>query len=91
MISTILSPSVLPIVLVFMIPLLAIICHFSLEALKIVKGDSGRGAPQERLEETELIQDIHRGLQQMEERIGTLETILLDRERHRAAQSERNE
>jgi len=72
-----------PEILVFMIPIVAILGGVFLGALKILKGNSAGGRGESRAEETGLIQDIHHGLQKMEERIEALETILLDVERSR--------
>ncbi len=70
--------STLAVLMVFSIPLVAIVGGLGLVALKIMRGggDSGR-----EMEDTRLIQEIHRQLQKMEERVGSLETILLDKER----------
>ncbi|MBW7863344.1 MAG: hypothetical protein H3C30_02895 [Candidatus Hydrogenedentes bacterium] len=68
----------LAVLLVFSIPLVAIVGGLGLAALKIMRGggDSARD-----MEDTRLIQEIHRQLQKMKERVGFLETILLDKER----------
>ena len=70
---------IIPAILIFSIPILAIFCNFVLKALKILKGE-GKNGPKVEEEETELIQQIHQGLTRMEERVEALETILLDRE-----------
>ena len=67
-----------------MIPLIVFTGMIIVAILLVLKGgraggDRGGGAP----EEARLIQDIHHGLQKMEERIEALETILLERERRR--------
>ena len=71
----------LAIIMVFGIPLAAIIGSFVIAGLKILKGDSSQRDRQLRAQETGLIQEIHQGLSRMEERVEALETILLDRER----------
>ena len=71
----------LVVLLLFAIPLLAIGGTFSLKALKILKGISPEQNQQLQAEETRLIQEMHRGLARMEERVETLETLLLDRRR----------
>ena len=68
-------------ILALMIPIIAIGGWIFLSALKILKGDGGRGGGSDNLDETRLIQDIYHGLQKMEERIDALETIMLDAER----------
>ncbi len=65
------------------IPILVILGVIFLIALKILKGKSSGGGQQNSVEETQLIQDIHHGLQRMEQRIEALETILLEAERIR--------
>lgn len=72
--------------MVFAIPLAVIIGGTLLAALKILKGgNSSRDAETDR-EETRLIQELHRGLSRLEERVEALETLLLERsdrkERH---------
>jgi len=71
----------LAIVMVFGIPLAAIIGGFLIAALKILKGGSTERDRQARDRETRLIQEIHHGLSRMEERVEALETLLLDREK----------
>ncbi len=48
--------------------------------LKIIKGDKSVEAGGISNDETETIQEIYKGLARMEERVNTLETILLDRD-----------
>ena len=70
--------AMLAVFMVFSIPLVAVIGGLGLAALKIMRG--GRDSARE-LEDTRLIQEMHRQLQKMEDRVGSLETILLDKER----------
>jgi hypothetical protein len=56
----------------------AIIGGLGLLALKILR--SGQNSARE-LEDTRLIQEMHRQLRKMEDRVGSLETILLDKDR----------
>ncbi len=73
----------LTILMIFAIPLAAVIGGIFLAALKILKGDgTGRGG-QSDLEETRLIQELHRGLRRMEERVDALETLLMEKPTHR--------
>lgn len=67
----------LSIVMIFSIPLAAIIGGILLAALKIVKSEGSRQAS---AEEARIIQDIYQGLQKMEKRVEALETILLEKE-----------
>ena len=62
------------------IALFAIIFGFVLALAKVKRGGSLRGSERLQAEEARLIQELHRGLSRMEERVETLETILLDRE-----------
>ncbi len=57
------------------IPLMAMVGVFFLIALRILKGDRGNAAS---AEEAALIQDLHRGMNRMEQRIEALETLLLE-------------
>ncbi len=63
------------------IPIIAILAGTFIASLKIIFG--GRSAKSSDLadEETRLIQDIYHGLLKMEERVESLETLLLDREK----------
>jgi phage shock protein B len=65
---------VLAILLIFGFPIVVVMGFFLIWALKIAKG----GKDELAAEETRIIQEIHQGLKKMEERIETLETILLD-------------
>jgi len=71
----------LAVLLIFSIPLLVIAGAFFIKALKILKGIAPEQSQQLQEEETKLIQELHRGLARMEERVDALETLLLDRHR----------
>lgn len=71
----------LAILMVFGLPLAAIIGTFVLGALKILRGDPAQRNKQHAADETRMIQAIYHQLSKMEDRIEALETILLDRER----------
>jgi phage shock protein B len=60
---------------------LAIISGTILMAIKIIKGGVSRKNRDKLTTETAMVQEIYQGLGQLEERIETLETILLDREK----------
>jgi phage shock protein B len=64
------------------IPLLAIVSGTLIAILRIFKGGAARKGAGPDAEDAELIQEIHRGLVRMEERVEALETIVLDSERH---------
>jgi len=70
--------AILSILLIFGIPVVAILGWVFLEALKILRGNGGKETPAMRTDETRLIQEIHRGLQDMARRVEALETILFD-------------
>jgi len=71
----------LAVIMVFAIPLAAIIGGLAIEALKIVKGSPKGADSPAGTEETRMIQAIYNQLSRMEQRIEALETILLDRDR----------
>ena len=60
--------------------MVAIIPGTILIAIKLFKGGISRTDRKQQVEETKMIQEIYQGLTRMEERVETLETILLDRD-----------
>jgi phage shock protein B len=60
---------------------LAVIGSTILMAIKILKGGLSRKGQKVQTEEARMIQEIYQGLSRMEERVESLETIILDRER----------
>ena len=60
---------------------LAILGSTVLMAIKIIKGGISPRSKKLDTEETKTIQEIYKGLSRMEERVETLESVLLDRER----------
>ena len=60
---------------------LAIISWTILMAIKIIKGGVSRKDREKLSNETGMVQEIYQGMGLLEERIETLETILLDREK----------
>jgi len=60
---------------------LAIIGSTILMAIKILKGGISREGQKSQTNEAKVIQEIHQGLAQMEERVEALETLILDHER----------
>lgn len=50
-------------------------------AIKIIKGGISPRSKKLEAEETKAIQEIYKGLSRMEERVESLENVLLDRER----------
>lgn len=71
----------LAVLMVFLIPLAAIIGFFMVLALKILRGNPRRRTGSESEEETRMIQEIYSGLARLDERVEALETLVLDRER----------
>jgi len=60
---------------------LAIIGSTILMGIKIIKGGVSRAGQKSQAEEAKMIQEIYEGLSKMEQRIDSLETIILDRKR----------
>ena len=60
---------------------LAIVGGTILMAIKIIKGGISKKDRQELTEETRMVQEIFQGLSRLEERVESLETLLLDREK----------
>ena len=69
-----------PDILALMIPIVTILGVVFIVSLKILKGSPGQVSRNDS-QEAQLIQEVYRGLQQMEQRIDALETILLERGR----------
>ncbi len=61
--------------------MLAIIPVTILLIIRLFKGGISRTDRNKQAEEARMIQEIYQGLSRMEERVETLETILLDREK----------
>ena len=73
------SPFPFIVIMLFAIPLAAIIGGVLLATLKILKGNGGARGGASDVEETRLIQELHRGLNRMEERVESLETLLMEK------------
>ncbi|MFO8007124.1 MAG: hypothetical protein R6V05_05230 [Candidatus Brocadiia bacterium] len=74
----------LAILLALGIPIVSILSGTVIALAKMLRADKGRGADGPSEEETRLIQQMHRQLERMEERIESLETILIEKEREEA-------
>lgn len=70
------------ILLVFGIPIIAIIGGVLITIVKILKSD-GRGKDQLSAEEAKILQELQRGFDRMERRVEALETILTEHNRRR--------
>ena len=68
-------------IVALLIPLAAVVGGIFLAALRILKGESRRKSDSNDAEEARMIQDIYHGLVKMEQRVESLETLLLDRQR----------
>ena len=75
------SVDILAVIMVFGIPMLAILGWILLSALRILMGESKSGGGRTSSEETRIMQEIHHGLSNLEKRVEALETLLLDRAR----------
>ncbi|NNG02033.1 MAG: phage-shock protein [Desulfobacteraceae bacterium] len=60
---------------------LAVICGTVITAMKLRRSPLSRKDQRQQTEEARMIQEIYHGLSKMEERIDSLETILMDRHR----------
>jgi len=69
------------VVVAFGIPLAAFVLAVLFFGLKIMSGETRKGGRQMGSEEARVMQEIHQSLSQMEKRIESLETILLEKER----------
>jgi len=72
------------------IVIVGLVLTYSLAKTAIKVNSSGAGRRHE-AEETQLVQDIHRQLEHIEQRVEALETILLDRETSRTQMSSRQD
>lgn len=70
---------VLGVVLIFFTFIFSIIVIF----VKLLKGGASKNVQKGHTDEARMIQEIYQGLARMEERVESLETILMERERAR--------
>ncbi len=61
--------------------ILTIIGSTILIAIKIIRGGVSRSGQKSQSDEARMIQEIYQGLSRMEERVETLETLILDPDR----------
>ena len=80
------GPFIVMIVLGSIVLALAIIGSTILMGLKIFKGGVSQKGQKSQSDEARIIQEIYQGLARMEERVESLETILMKRERSRKEQ-----
>ena len=74
------GPFIVMIVFGCVVLVLAIIASTILMGLKILKGGISQKDQKNQSDETKIIQEIYQGLAKMEERVESLETILMKRE-----------
>ncbi len=72
--------AIIAVIVLFGIPLAAVVGGILLAMLKTLKSGQSRAERDHQAEETGLIQEIHDGLVRMEGRIDALETLLADRD-----------
>ncbi len=80
------NPDVFPFLLILCglaIPLAAIIGGTVLLGLRILKGQGSKKQDNLQMDEVRMIQEIHRGLSRLEDRVEALETILLEKEKEK--------
>jgi phage shock protein B len=65
---------------------LAVIGSTILMGIKIIKGGVSRQGQRSQSEDTRMIQELYKGLDRMEKRVETLETILIDIEKRNQSQ-----
>ena len=75
------APFIVVIVFGSIVLVLAVIGSTILMGLKILKGGVSQKGQKSQSDEARIIQEIYQGLARMEERVESLETILLERER----------
>ncbi len=76
-----LSVEMLAVILVFAIPLVAVMGGVLIAIIKVLKRDRSAGSKRLNEEEARMMQEVYQGLEKMEQRIEALETILIDRTR----------
>ena len=77
------APFIVMIVFGSIVLALAIIGSTVLMGIKIIKGGGSPKGRSEHTNEARMIQEIYQGLARMEDRVESLETILLEREKMR--------
>lgn len=75
---------------VFSVMIIGLIGVLLIAALKVLKGGSSRKSRVLEADETKLIQQIHAGLARMEQRVESLETLLLDAGKDTASAKKRD-
>ncbi|MBC2605891.1 hypothetical protein [Pelagicoccus albus] len=68
-----------PEVLIFLIPIVAIICGTIISLTKNAREHKSKNGAQLSEEETRIMQELHQSLHKMEKRIEALETIIINK------------
>ncbi len=77
------STATVAVIMVFAIPLAAVIGGLAVEALKTLKEGRDKDLNRRLQEETELVQQMRRQMDAMQDRVEALETLLIERDRER--------
>ena len=72
---------VVPLVFMFILVAIALSGFILVSIIKALRGNSSGKKKEGNMEETRLMQEIYRGLRKMEERVESLETIIMDKKR----------
>ena len=82
------APFIVMIVFGSLVLALAVVGSTVLMGIKLLKGGATSKGQKEHSNEARMIQEIYQGLARMEDRVDSLETILLERERRRKDKSD---
>jgi phage shock protein B len=72
---------IIPFIFLFVIVAIALSGFILVSIIKVLRGNSGGKKKETYTEEARLMQEIYRGLRKMEERVESLETIIMDKKR----------
>lgn len=73
------SSSIIPVLIVFVVIGIPVICVTLIVLARILKSNGGGNASSTASEDLKTLREIHRNLSRMEERIEALETIIIQR------------
>jgi sensor histidine kinase YesM len=72
---------IIPFVFLFVLVAIAMSGFILVSIIKALRGNSSSKKRESNMEEVRLMQEIYRGLRKMEERVESLETILMEKKR----------
>jgi phage shock protein B len=72
---------IIPFIFLFILVAIAMSGFILVSIIKALRGNSGGKKKETNMEEARLMQEIYRGLRKMEERVESLETILMEKKR----------